>query len=103
MTTTMQDRAAKGAAILDEKELGWADRVDEKVLSERSVLVQLFGAFRDGSAITRLLAPHHKGDVMAGWAMAPEFGFALAEQRHRRSLAAAWQKEVMDRKHEAAT
>lgn len=96
--TANQERAAKGAALLDEKMPGWESRVDENKLDKRSVLVQLYGPFRDGRAISSLLSNHHKGDVIKGWTLAADFGFAATHHSRRRSLDAAWKTEVEKRK-----
>lgn len=98
MATGQQGRAAEGAALLDGKVPGWWERVDAGRLGEETVLQQLYGRFRAGSAIVSLTAPYHRGDTMKGLALAARFGFAASEERYEPSLRAAWRREIERRR-----
>ncbi len=100
-----RQRAARGAALLDDRDPGWADRIDERSLALADggacVLGQLWGEYRRGlgrarvldlsSAPTRFVSP-----VDLGFQAVSDLGGA-AEDLDYTLLTRAWRDEVRDR------
>ena len=68
---TIEERVAKGAALLDQERPGWWQEIDLDTLSLRSgcdcVLGQLYESFDDGVEILDLEWPEDSGFDLEGW------------------------------------
>jgi hypothetical protein len=106
MATAAMVRAAKGAALLDEKMPGWARRVDPERLSEKPLDVQLFGPHATSGLLDLLKdAPERRvsyrgKDGETHWRtrdailVAPEYGLVVSERRFEPSYRYAWRNEI---------
>ena len=101
-----RDRAARGAALLDEADPGWADRVDPGALAlgdgQACVLGQLHGEYRRGLGRARVLdlssAPSRfVSPVDLGFQAVGTLGEA-AEDLDYTHLTRAWREAVADRR-----
>ncbi|WP_095511485.1 hypothetical protein [Rubrivirga marina] len=99
-------RAARGAALLDDRDPGWADRVDPGSLhlsdGEACVLGQLWGEYRQGLGRARVLdfssAPgRFVSPVDLGFQAVGDLGDA-AEALDYTFLTRAWRDEVTARR-----
>ena len=102
-------RAARGAALLDDRDPGWAERVDPGALhlsdGEACVLGQLWGEYRHGLGRARVLdfssAPgRFVSPVDLGFQAVGDLGDA-AEALDYTFLTRAWRDEVAHRQPEA--
>lgn len=98
-------RAARGAALLDEADSGWAERVDPGSLhlgdGQACVLGQLHGEYRRGLGRSRVIdfssAPgRFVSPVDLGFQAVGSLG-AAAEALDYAHLTRAWREEVTDR------
>ena len=104
-----QQRAARGAAYLDEVDPGWYERVDVQTMelghASCCVLGQLHGDFRLGLSRSRLLS---MGSAPRASLSPVHLGFLCVadpdpawQERDYRHLNRAWQEEVRQRQEKA--
>lgn len=106
MSTNIQDRVAKGAALLDEKVPGWSSQV-ERELSGLSLEAQVFGIGRSASGLIEILSDRTerteryrktsgefgfrtRDPIMLFW----DYGFVTESPHQQKSLLHAWEEEI---------
>lgn len=106
---TPAERVVQGAEFLDEFRPGWADEIDVEALdlasSDRCVLGQIYGSFRDGLevlglslSVSRVLGLNYEARSNKSWLYCYG-GYDAGEDRRLEveeagALRAAWDEEI---------
>jgi hypothetical protein len=104
----LAERAARGAALLDQRWPGWADAIDPRRLdlasAEDDVLGQLYGSFDEGLGELVMLDANPGAWADSDWA--PTYGFDLPaeigsdqEPAGYADLIRCWRSEIARRQH----